>query len=141
MLTPAQLRALNVAARGEVDNQDPTGPACGWTDTNGPSKMSLGVGFLTAGHGLGDIYSQKETYGRFQPLPDIEGYPAVIAVSGSETGHSGACTIDVGVTNQLAVNVFVQLKSGVDAPPDYTDTCPRTQKVADAIMKTLKGES
>lgn len=141
VLTPAQLRALNVAARGEVDNQDPTGPACGWTDTDGPSKMSLGVGFLTAGHGLGDIYAQKDLYAYFQPLPDIEGYPAVANIKGSQRNNTGTCAIDIGVTNQLAVDVFVTLRNGVGAPPDYSDPCPRTQKVADAIVKTLKGES
>ncbi|GDY33095.1 DUF3558 domain-containing protein [Gandjariella thermophila] len=137
LLTPTQLRQFNMGgATGEVTPNAPTGPACSWGNTDGPSKMSISAAILTSGHGLVDVYSQKDTYRLFRPLPDIEGYPAAIA-SSADPG-SGYCSIVVGVTNELAVSTIVQIDN---SSPDFSNPCPRNQQVATDVVQTLKGGS
>jgi Protein of unknown function (DUF3558) len=140
VLKREQLQQLSVSANGEVSPNDPTGPACDWHDSGGPSKMAISIGFLTSGHGLADLYGQKDTFQYFQPISDIDGYPAVIAMS-VDRHTQGACSVVVGVSNQLAVNTMVQLTTVGGPPPDYTNPCARNQKVAAAVVQTLKGGS
>jgi Protein of unknown function (DUF3558) len=139
VLTAAQLTKLTITATGKPKLDDPLGPVCSWHDTNGPSKMSVTVYIVTAGQGLAGIYSQKDTYKVFQPLPDIDGYPAVTAQN--DDPKQGNCVVSVGVSNKLFVNVLVGLKTGADAAPDMANPCPRNQTVAAAVMATLKGGS
>jgi hypothetical protein len=139
VLSPVQLQQLNVAAPGQVVSS-PAGPDCTWIDRNGPSKMTLGVIFSTSSHGLKDIYSHKEDFKYFQQWPDIEGYPAVSALP-IDRHTQGDCTVSVGVSNDLFVDVEAQLTGGANAPSDYTDPCPRALKAATAVVQTLKGGS
>ncbi|MFC0432264.1 DUF3558 domain-containing protein [Kutzneria buriramensis] len=136
VLTAAQLQQLTITAAGKPDLTDPLGPVCHWDNQTGPSKMDLAVYIVTAGQGLAGIYSQKDTYQVFQPLPDIEGYPAVTAQN--DDPKQGNCVVSVGVSNALFVNVLVNLKTGVDAAPDMTNPCPRNRTVAEAVVATIK---
>jgi Protein of unknown function (DUF3558) len=56
VLTSAQLTQFNIGAKGAADSSNPLGPSCNWYDGTGPSRMTLGVTFLTAGQGLDGIY-------------------------------------------------------------------------------------
>jgi Protein of unknown function (DUF3558) len=134
VLTAAQLQKLNVAASGQVD-ANTSMPGCSWHDQRGPSKMGPGVTFGPVGHGLADIYGQKSTYVVFQPLPDIDGYPAVIALS-ADGRSQGNCEISVGVSNQQFIDVAVTIGAGA---PDETTPCTRSQTVAAAVVATVKG--
>jgi hypothetical protein len=135
VLTATQLQQLTITTTGQPETT-PLGPVCHWHNQDGPSKMDLGVFIVTAGQGLAGIYSQKDTYGMFQPLPDIEGYPAVTAQN--DDPKQGNCVISVGVSNTLFVNVLVGLKTGVDKAPDMANPCPRNRTVAEAVMTTIK---
>ncbi len=137
VLTAAQLQQLNVAAAGQPKVDDPLGPACDWHDQNGPSKIDLGVGFVTAGQGLAGPYSQKSNYEVFEPQQDIGGYPALIAMT-DDARPQGDCQILIGVTNKLALSIEGLLKTGVDKSPDMSNPCPRVRAVAEAVIATIK---
>jgi Protein of unknown function (DUF3558) len=139
-LTAAQLSQLTIGASGQADTADPVGPVCHWHDKDGKSKMNLAVYFLTTGQGLASVYSQKSTFEVFTPLPDIAGYPAIIALNPDQRSQ-GNCEVTIGVSDKLAINVLVNLKTGADAASDMTNPCPRNQAVAAAVVATLKGGS
>ena len=98
--------------------------------------MNFGIIFLTTGSGLSSIYSQKSQYVVFEQLPDIAGYPAVVAMTDDARPH-GDCKVSVGVTNELLINV----EGGVDSGPDRANPCPRVQVIATAMVTTMKGGS
>lgn len=134
VLTAAQLQQLNVGASGKADS-DANSPGCTWSDLQGPSKMAPGVTFGPAGHGLADVFSQKATYQYFQQLPDIAGYPAVIALS-ADSRSQGNCDITIGVSNQQFIDVGVTVDTSAS---DATAPCGRNQTVAADMIATLKG--
>jgi len=137
VLTAAQLQQLTIAATGQPNLTDPLGPVCSWHDQNGPSKMDLGIGFVTAGQGLSGPYSQKATYQVFEPQKDIGGYPALIAMT-DDARPQGDCQIGIGVSNQLELTVEGLLKTGIDKAPDMSNPCPRVRAVAEAVIATIK---
>jgi Protein of unknown function (DUF3558) len=135
VLTAAQLTQFNIGTQGQQDSSAPLGPACNWNDDTGPSNMTLGVIIVTQGQGLAGIYSQKSTYPVFQPLANVGGYPAVIALT-ADGRSQGLCQVSVGVTNNVLVEVSVALRAGA---PDVSNPCPRNQNIATAVVQTLKG--
>jgi hypothetical protein len=135
VLTAAQLRQLNITTTGGEVVDDPLGPHCGWTDT-GPSHLGLSVIFLTAGSGLASIYSQKSQYVVFEPLPDIAGYPAIVAMT-DDIRAQGTCKVSVGVSNDLLINV----QGGAQYGPDQAKSCDQMQAAATAMVTTMKGGS
>lgn len=139
VLTAAQLKQFNIGATGKAQD-DPLGPHCGWADNFGPSKIGLSVIFATAGSGLSDIYSQKAQYVAFQPLSDIDGYPAVIAMT-DDARPQGDCKVSIGVSNQLFISVEGVIQTGANGAPDATQPCPRIQAIATAMVTTMKGGS
>jgi hypothetical protein len=146
-LTAAQLQQL----RGSVDaatepepHKQSFGPACFWRASDRGSATGLDVAFLTAGSGLSSAYAQKGDYAVFEKLPDIQGYPAVVAMSvdGRSTGH---CSIQVGVTDQMVVSVQIGVSSvpGANGQANqfYKEPCTPAQQVAEAVVATLRGGS
>lgn len=136
VLTAAQLKQLNIDSPGGKVVDDPLGPHCGWTD-QGPSRMGLSIIFATAGSGLAGIYSQKSQYVVFDPLPDIAGYPAIVAMT-DDARPQGDCKVSVGVTNDLFISVEGVMNSD---GPDGHNPCPRVQAIATAMVTTMKGGS
>ncbi|WP_253674912.1 DUF3558 domain-containing protein, partial [Streptoalloteichus tenebrarius] len=136
MLGVAQLQALNISATGKPRSAS-TGPACDWSDDNGPSKMFLTLTLVTKGDGMAGLYSRQKNFQLFQPLPPIEGYPAVLADQ-VDSRKAGSCTAVVAVTDQLVYMTQVQLRSGAHKSDDYSDPCPRTQKIATEVLKNMK---
>lgn len=136
VLTAAQLKQLNIDSPGGKVIDDPLGPHCGWTD-QGPSRMGLSIIFATAGSGLAGIYSQKSQYVVFEPLPDIAGYPAIVAMT-DDARPQGDCKVSIGVTNDLFISVEGVMNSD---GPDGHNPCPRVQAIATAMVTTMKGGS
>jgi hypothetical protein len=144
-LTAVQLQHLrdSIDAGTEPKSRtNSTGPACGWGASDRGSATLLDSAFLTAGSGLSSAYAQKSDYAVFDKLPDIQGYPAVVAMSvdGRSQGH---CSIQVGVTDQLVVSVQISVSSVPGANgqvnPYYKQPCTPAQQVAEAVMTTLRG--
>jgi hypothetical protein len=131
ILNVKQLNAIglpNATAGGQVSNKDQT--ACSYFGT-ADNGMNLSFETVNA-HGLSDIYSQKSTMKYWQPTI-IQGYPAV-AASESDGRKVGTCTINVGVTNQLA---FFAQSTGQSDPTGKVG-CLAAKKAADQVITTLK---
>ncbi|MDQ3577335.1 MAG: DUF3558 domain-containing protein [Actinomycetota bacterium] len=136
VLTKEQLASLPVLVPGETDLEDPLGPVCGWDDDS--VGISFDGGFLKANtKGLDSLYSQhsKGSLGLFEPLPDIEGYPAVI-YGKVDSRKSGLCAVAVGVTDRLTFTVVMSLSR---PNPEETDPCPSARKAAELAMATMAG--
>lgn len=135
MLTPPQLAVFKVGAAGHR-RTDGLGQICDWDDGRGRSGMTLTTGFVTSGGGLSGTYANREHLA-FRELPPIVGFPAVIANIASTDEAEGICSIGVGASDNVVVTIIVQI-SGDEVPqPDQRDPCPRTQRIAAAVMTTL----
>ena len=97
--------------------------------------MTITVVIPSASQGLDGIYSQKGNFPVFQPLPDVGGYPAVIALS-ADGRSQGVCQVSVGVSNAQLIEVGVAMGTGA---PDESNPCPRNETVAADVVATLKG--
>jgi hypothetical protein len=64
---------------------------------------------------------------------EIAGYPAVHTAV-VDYRNEGQCGLFVGVTDQLAVQIFTELDHG----PGVTNSCPVADKVGAAMIETLK---
>jgi hypothetical protein len=98
--------------------------------------MNFSIIFGTASSGLAGIYSQKGQYVVFQPLPDIAGYPAIVAMT-DDARPQGDCKISVGASNDLLLSI----EGFVNGGPDVANPCPRVQAIATAMVTTMKGGS
>jgi len=136
MLTPAQLAAFGVHAPGGP-RKDGLGLVCDWDDGGGPSGMTLTLGFVTTGGGLSGTYANRNTLD-FRELPPIEGFPAVIAnIARTDEAH-GICSIGVGSSDAVVVTIVVQISGDEVRQPDQRDPCPRTERIATEVMKTME---
>lgn len=133
-LTKAQAADLNLPATGE-----PTdivgGVGCEWDnrDTRGYAL----VGFVTSNSkGLSNVYASNERgeYSYFNPLPDINGYPGVVAHI-EDSRSRGICGVFVGVTDELVVDIAVKLSA---ANVGNADPCEVVVDVAGMALQTMK---
>jgi hypothetical protein len=143
MLTAAQLQQLHAsisAATTPEPRTDGAGPACFFSHRDNGTDTAIDVGFLTAGDGLSDIFANKSDYHAFEQLPDIQGYPAVLAMN-ADTRAQGHCSMLVGVTDHLALSVQVSVSNvplNGQVNQYYTRPCTPAQQVADAVVTTLR---
>ncbi|GDY32398.1 DUF3558 domain-containing protein [Gandjariella thermophila] len=135
-LSPEQLHEFGVAAIGRQTTRGQY-LDCLWRDHDGPSRMFLMVTFYQGG-GLQDIYGHQDNYGYLHALPAIEGFPAVDAVP-EDWRHHGFCGTAVGLADDMFVDVQVALAGGANPAPDHDDPCGRSQKVATAVVRNIKG--
>jgi hypothetical protein len=133
-LTVKQATDLNVPTTGE-----PTdivgGVGCEWA--NRETRGWVLVGFFTdSDNGLSAIYAANERgdLAFFEPLPDINGHPAV-ATDIDDRRARGICTVLVGVTDELVMQISVRLS---EANADEKDSCEVTVDVADVALQTLE---
>lgn len=135
VLTEAQLASLGLTTKGKP--QSGTGPMCAFNDSAHSSQgIGFGITFVTANtQGLASIYQQKDTFALFDPLPPIQGYPA-IDYSASDDRSRGSAGIAVGVSDQLIFEVDVEL---TPKAPNRSDPVPVGVKVADMVLTNLKG--
>ncbi|MCG8917868.1 DUF3558 domain-containing protein [Actinokineospora sp. PR83] len=130
-LTQTQLDRLGVG-NAEQDTQ-PTGEYCVWTNGRGGS---VNLAFVVGQGGLGGVYYGKKTgqFKFFQELPDISGYPAVIADL-SDGRKNGACAVAVGMTDDIILDV--DTTQSLDKVGDG-DPCQVTVDVVEQILETVK---
>lgn len=117
------------------------GPGCGWDSKDRTQDISLRIDTVHKAHagkglkGIDGVYASKED-GMMDYLQPIEfaghpGYPAAIAGS-QEDIAAGDCTVYVGIANDLVYLASVVNENSPD------QACPAAQKVAAAVLDTLK---
>jgi hypothetical protein len=146
MLTAAQLQQLHDSMSAGTMPQlrnSSAGPGCFWGNPNNGTDTTVSVALLTAGDGLSMTFQNKGDYHAFEQLPDIQGYPAIVAMH-ADGRNQGQCAIQVGVTDHLVMSVQV----GVSNVPlngqvnqYYKQPCTPAQQAAAAAMTTLRGGS
>ncbi|EWC58486.1 hypothetical protein UO65_6378 [Actinokineospora spheciospongiae] len=130
-LTQAQLDRLGVG-NGKQDTEA-TGEYCRWTNGRGGY---VNLAFVVGQGGLGGVYRGNEVgqFGLFQELPDISGYPAVIA-SLWDGRKDGDCDVAVGVADDTTLSV------GTTQSMDkvgHGDPCQVTVDVIKQVLETVK---
>ena len=111
------------------------GPSCDWVSNGKGNTIAILTGDRDKGVGaLVDVYRGKQSglYAYAEPAPDVEGYPAVFAQI-TDRRSAGECGIFVGIADDLS---FTVKNSGFEGAQD---SCDAVQKVAAAVVKTLKG--
>jgi hypothetical protein len=135
VLTHSQIRHLhktiNMATGTKPDFKVTAEPACGLIGgKNVAHEYGGSWSFLTDGYGLASDYSHRSSFGVFEPLGRLHGYPAVIASVGKT--HVD-CTVLVGVSDRLAVKFTMEV--GLHPP---VKPCTATKKLAAAAVATMK---
>ncbi|MTD58701.1 DUF3558 domain-containing protein [Amycolatopsis pithecellobii] len=130
-LSADQVYKLGLAATG-TKRQDQTGATCTWrSDTYDANQVSI-TAVTPNKNGLSDVYATRGNDKYFEPTT-VSGYPAVYAGILDRSG--GDCSLWVGVTDQLAVNVQTQILDG----PNKSNPCPVVERVATAMVQHLQG--
>lgn len=125
---------LNLPPQGSPE-EITLGKGCKWY--NPETRGMVVIGFLTGNRrGLSGFYdaNQRGEYSYFTELSPIEGYPA-IASDVEDRRPMGRCIVDVGVTDQLVVEIVLQLSQanvGEKVP------CEFATEVAGKAMSTIK---
>ncbi|WIX91652.1 DUF3558 domain-containing protein [Amycolatopsis sp. DG1A-15b] len=135
------LSSLRFTEPGHTQLQDDqfgaAGPGCGWKISGEGVSMQviIGTGNRDRGAGgLAGLYGAHES-GQFpflEPAPAVDGYPAVY-VDKRDRRPIGNCVLDIGVADDLAINVYAGGYEGAE------DSCAAAQQVASAVITTLKG--
>jgi hypothetical protein len=110
------------------------GPSCAWLAGAKGNTVAILTGNRDRGAGgLVALYASKGTLFAFvEPAPDVEGYPAAYAQL-KDNRSAGECGIFVGIADDLVFDVHNTGYQGEQ------DSCDAAQKVAAAVVKTLKG--
>ncbi|RSM58859.1 DUF3558 domain-containing protein [Amycolatopsis sp. WAC 01376] len=136
LLPAAAAAELGFTEPGEPSSES-SNPSCGWfikgkADT---LQIILGSGNREKGMGgLAGMHKAKEA-GQLRFLeagPDVDGYPTVY-YGIQDRRARGNCDLAVGVADDLTINT---LAGGYD---NEQDSCGTAQKLASAVIKTLKG--
>ena len=134
----SQMTDLGFTKPGKPDvgtSTSKAGPSCDWVSNGKGTTVAILTGDRDKGVGaLVDVYRGKQAglYAYAEPAPDVEGYPAVYAQI-TDRRSAGGCGIFVGIADDLS---FTVKNSGFDGAQD---SCDAVQKVAAAVVKTLKG--
>jgi len=136
ILTAAQAQELGLPTIGK-EKTGALGLDCEWH--NPDTRGQVTIGFLTNNdRGLSAFYAENERkpYAYLTPLSNIEGYPAIASDSGDQRPE-GICLVQVGVTDQLAFHVDLQLsQANVEKKKD---PCETGAMVAGKALQTMKG--
>lgn len=107
-LTPDQANELNVSTTGTRADTS-FGKGCLWR--NEETGGATAIGFLsTVKRGLSETYRSysKGEFEYFEPIEDLEGFPAVAWDTKSEN-PTNQCSVTVGVTDQLTLQTLTEL--------------------------------
>ncbi|GAB2979350.1 DUF3558 domain-containing protein [Amycolatopsis acidiphila] len=130
-LSAAQVTQIGLTGSGDLSHHD-VGPTCEWKSATS-SLNSVYIAPVTADkNGLSDVYATRQNDKYFEPTT-VSGYPAVYA--GVSDRSDGDCSLWVGVTDQLTINVQAQIGSG----PNKSNPCPVAERVATAMVQHLQG--
>lgn len=133
-LTAEDAEALNVPAAGEP-TEVAFGKGCRWR--NKQTQGVVGIQFFsTDERGLSSVYQEakRSDFPYFEPIADIEGLPAV-AYDPETAKPTGGCSVAVGVTDQLAFTVQLDLSS---ANTGQKDPCTVAAQAAGMMAKTMR---
>lgn len=127
------LESLALPTDGKPDTEGAIGsraPSCSWRA--GPELAS--AGFLKANkNGLTDLYRGNASHPEaYWEETTVDGYPGVFHGTPDSRG-AGQCALAVGLSEALAMLVLESGRLG-------TGSCDRAKKVAEAVIKTLKGQ-
>lgn len=141
ILTAAQVQSLGMGAVVGKDDSGAAGKSCGWSDGSGPSGQTVFFTFVPGDGGLDFLYGNKASYGLFEPLPEIQGQPAVL-VSSTDVRARGNCGLAVGLTDTQHMLTSVTIRGGSTPPsPRYSDPCGVAKEATDLALVTIKGGS
>jgi hypothetical protein len=129
-LTTAQLSSLGLKAGKPRTIQ--TGTTCSWKYADGTTNTINLSPIEPNKNGLSDLYDQKAGQAYFEQTT-ISGYPAVYTDI-TDDRNRGRCSLQIGVTDQLAVYIFTQFDNG----PEISSPCPVADKVGAAMIQTLQ---
>jgi hypothetical protein len=129
-LSDAQLSTLGLGKGTPRTTEN--GPTCAWTYSGDQGNRVDISPAVPNKNGLSDIEDLKGSNAYFDDT-EIAGYPAVHTAV-VDYRSEGQCGLFVGVTDQLAVQIFTQLDHG----PGATDPCPVADRVGAAMIETLK---
>jgi hypothetical protein len=125
-----QLSGLGFAGPGEL-NTVGKDDGCDWYMDD--SRMhSVTIRPLASDKdGLGDAYHRRDDYAYFEPTT-IGGYPAAYG-SMMDLRDDGNCTLQVGVTDELAIEVTTYF---LDVEP-----CPMAGRTAEAMVEHIRDDA
>ncbi|OXM69429.1 hypothetical protein CF165_07850 [Amycolatopsis vastitatis] len=141
-IVPASvLSSLRFTDAGDTQLRDDgygaAGPGCAWKISGEGISMQIVIATGNRDRGLGGLtglYGAHES-GQFpflEKAPDVEGYPAIY-LDKKDRRPGGNCHLDIGVADDLAIAVYAGGYEG------QQDSCAAAQKVAAAVITTLKG--
>lgn len=136
LLPAAAAAELGFTEPGEPKN-DTSNPSCDWGIRGKADSLQiiLGSGNREKGTGgLAGLHKAKEA-GQLkflEPGPEVEGYPTVY-YGLQDRRARGNCGLSVGVADDLAIS------AQAEGYENEQDSCGTAQKVASALIKTLKG--
>lgn len=134
VLSAQDTQTLGFDTPGKVSTNS-LGPACRWSNLN--TGVSMRIALTTANkEGLGSLYRQRGSFELFQPLPDVQGYPAV-AYGSIDSRKNGTCSVALGPSDTLDIDIALDAANG----PLKADPCGAGQQVAGMVVKNLKGGS
>jgi hypothetical protein len=135
LLTASQAQdELNLPPSGKPEGLA-LGKGCNWFNRDTRGEVTLGL--LTGNpNGLSAAYeaNQRGDYAYFTELPPVDGHP-VVASDVVDRRSSGACIVDVGVTDTLLLNVALSLSQ---SKVEMKDPCEVAAQVAGLALRTMK---
>ncbi|WP_165912921.1 DUF3558 domain-containing protein [Tamaricihabitans halophyticus] len=131
-LTPEHLQELNLPQQGEEEDAE-AGPMCNWNNRETTGNASI-ILVTASDRGLTALYETRSQYAVFEPVEPIEGHPGVIYSSTEGEPEKGYCTVAVGLTDELAMDVGVRLSWGNEGG----DACGTVQGIAEYMLQTMK---
>ncbi|MFF0144672.1 DUF3558 domain-containing protein [Amycolatopsis sulphurea] len=137
VLTSAQVNGLFSRPPTHDAAAKDTGVAksCFWRDVDRGSLIGIQLVYVWK-HGLADVYA-KRGQGFFKELAPIQGYP-IVAYGPADDRAKGACDVAVGIADNAAFGVGVDVASSAVGKGD---PCDDARKVADLALTTLKGNA
>lgn len=124
-------------AKDKDDKFSAAGPSCSWEIYGEGINVLVLIGTGNRDNGVGGLAGLYGAHDRGQipflePAPEVDGYPAIYSDL-RDRRSIGACSMNVGVADDLAIGVFSAGYQG------QQDSCAAAEQVAAAIITTLKG--
>jgi hypothetical protein len=134
-LTAEDAKTLNIPLDSGEQRNNGVGQTCQWQ--NSETRAGLAISFLTdVGRGLSSVYAEAKSVGwpLFERIADIEGHPAV-AFSTKEAKPTYACSVSVGVRDELSFTTWVSLS---DANAGKRNPCEAAAQAAGMFVRTME---
>jgi Protein of unknown function (DUF3558) len=136
LLPAAAAAELGYTEPGEPKS-DTGNPSCGWSIRGKADTLQIILGSGNREKGMGGLaglrLAKEAGQLRFlEPGPEVDGYPTVY-YGLADRRAGGNCDLAVGIADDLTVNTLAE---GYD---NEQDSCGTAQKLASAVIKTLKG--